>query len=166
MRLVVRRVKPSGRQLKKLTPFEIKTGWRYSITATNIRKMTRIRGSHQPQWLDAVHRAHAVVEDRVRCDKAMGLNNLPSQSWEVNRGWMLAANLAHDLDAWVKLLALHDVDDLADAEPDTMRFRLYHLPARLSRHARRHWLRIDRTWPWANAFTTCWARLGALPALP
>ncbi|MGW0391439.1 transposase [Streptomyces sp. NPDC003042] len=143
VRLLVRRVRPSGRQLKKLNPFEIKTGWRYSIIATNIRKMTRIRGSHQPQWLDAAHRAHAVVEDRVRCDKAMGLNNLPSQSWEVNRGWMLAANLAHDLDVWVKLLALHDVDDLADAEPDTIRFRLHHLPARLSRHARRRWLRID-----------------------
>ena len=64
---------------------------------------------------------------------------------------MLAANLAADLDAWVRLLALHDIDDLADAEPDTMRFRLYHLPARLAGHARRHRLRIEATWPWANA---------------
>src|SRR5690242_18754791 len=50
---------------------------------------------------------------------------------------MLAANLAADVDAWVRLLALHDIDGLADAEPDTMRFRLYHLPARLADHARR-----------------------------
>ncbi|MFF3404029.1 hypothetical protein ACFYW6_36770 [Streptomyces sp. NPDC002659] len=67
----------------------------------------------------------------------MGLRNLPSQSWEVNRGWTLAANMAADLDAWVRLLALHDQADLAYAEPDTMRFRLYHLPARLAKHARR-----------------------------
>jgi hypothetical protein len=76
----------------------------------------------------------------MRTDKAMGLGNLPSASWEVDHGWMLAANLAADLDAWVRLLALHDNDGLADAEPDTMRFRLYHLPARLADHARRRWL--------------------------
>ena len=40
-----------------------------------------------------------------------------------------------------------------------MRFRIYHLPARLAAHARRRWPRIDRTWPWANAFTTGWHRL-------
>lgn len=165
MRLIVRRVRPSGRHLKDLTAFEKRTGWKYSVTATNIRKMTRIQGSHQAQWLDAVHRHHAVVEDRVRTNKAMGLTNLPSQSWTVNRAWMLTCNLAADLDAWLRLLALKDSDGLAEAEPDTMRFRLYHLPARLTRHARRRWLRIETTWPWADAFTTAWTRINSLPAL-
>ncbi|MFZ3494147.1 transposase [Streptomyces sp. 5.8] len=110
-----------------------------------------------------MHRHHAVVEDRVRTNKAMGLHNLPSQSWTVNRAWMLTANLAADLDAWLCLLPLNDEDGLADAEPDTMRFRLYHLPARLSRHARSRWLRIETTWPWANAFTTAWTRINSLP---
>jgi hypothetical protein len=50
---------------------------------------------------------------------------------------VLAANLAADLDAWTRLLGLHDHGDLADAEPDTLRYRLLHLPARLSSHARR-----------------------------
>ncbi|MGW0335913.1 hypothetical protein ACWD0J_29300, partial [Streptomyces sp. NPDC003011] len=63
---------------------------------------------------------------------------------EVNRGWILAANLASDLDAWVRLLALHDIDGLAGAEPDTMRFRLYHLPARLADHARRRRTRKEK----------------------
>ncbi|MEU1276349.1 hypothetical protein [Streptomyces sp. NPDC005799] len=62
-------------------------------------------------------------------------------------------------------LALHDIDDLTDAEPDTMRFRLHHLPARLADHARRRRLRIEATWPWAQAFTTCWQRLNTLPVL-
>lgn len=166
MRLIVRRVRPSGRHTRDLTAFEQATGWKYSIIATNISKMTRIAGSHQIQWLDALHRHHAVVEDRVRTNKAMGLHNLPSKSWTVNTAWMLTCNLAADLDAWLRLLALNDEPDLADAEPDTMRFRLYHLPARLSRHARCRWLRIEATWPWAGAFTTAWTRLTSLAAVP
>ncbi len=165
MRLLVRRTRPSARQAKKLTDFERATGWRYAVIATNIRHMWGIAGSHQPQWLDAVARARAQVEDRVRCNKAMGLRNLPSQTWDVNRAWMLTCNLAADLDAWTRLLGLHDVDDLAAAEPETMRYRLYHLPAKLTRHARRRWLTLSRTWPWCDAFTTCWQRLGLLPAL-
>ncbi|MEY9997567.1 hypothetical protein ABIE67_009686 [Streptomyces sp. V4I8] len=165
MRLIVRRVRPSRRQHKKLTDFEKQTGWRYSITATNIRHLWGIPGSHQVQFLDALHRDHAEVEDRIRTGKAMGLHNLPSKSWQVNAGWMLACNLAADLDAWLRLLTLHDQDGLEHAEPDTMRFRLYHLPARLADHARRRYLRIERTWPWAKAFTTCWSRLTQLPAV-
>lgn len=56
-------------------------------------------GSKHPQFLDVLHRAHAVVEDRVHTEKAMGLRNLPSKTWRVNTGWVLAANLAADLDA-------------------------------------------------------------------
>ncbi|MGW1801492.1 transposase [Streptomyces sp. NPDC001984] len=115
--------------------------------------MWGIAGSHQIQFLDALHRDHAEVEDRIRTGKAMGLHNLPSQSWQINTGWMLAANLVADLDTWLRLLTLHDSEDLTGAEPDTMRFRLYHLPAR------RRYLRIERTWPWASAFTTSWTRL-------
>ncbi|GAB2835319.1 hypothetical protein GCM10022221_37910 [Actinocorallia aurea] len=71
------------------------------------------------------HRAHAGVEDRVRTNKAMGLSNLPSKSWQANQERVLAANL----DAWARLLCLHDIDDPKDAEPDTLRYRLLHLPA-------------------------------------
>jgi hypothetical protein len=165
MRLLVRRVRPSARHRKNLTAFELETGWKYSIIATSIGRMWGIAGSHHPQWLDALARAHAVVEDRVRADKAMGLRNLPSQDWTVNQGWMLAANLGHDLDCWVRLLTLHDQDVLERAEPDTMRYRLYHLPARLATHARRRRLRIERTWPWAQVFVLAWQRLLQLPAL-
>lgn len=62
----------------------------------------------------------AGIEDGARTN-GDGLDNLPSASWDVNRGWMLAVNLASDLDAWVRLLALHDDEDLADAEPKTIR---------------------------------------------
>uniref|UniRef100_A0AAU1IDC6 Transposase n=1 Tax=Streptomyces sp. NBC_00180 TaxID=2903632 RepID=A0AAU1IDC6_9ACTN len=95
--------------------------------------------------------------------KATGLHNLPSKSWTINRSWMAAANTAADLDAWLRLLTLHDQDDLAEAEPQTMRLRIYHQPARLARHARRRYLRLDPSWPWTDAFVLAWNRLTALP---
>jgi len=162
-RLVVRRTRPAGRHRAKLTALERKTGWRYAIVATNVTRIAGVAGSHQPQWLDVLHRAHARVEDRVRTAKAMGLRRLPSKDWTINRGWVLAANLACDLAAWTRLLGLHDQPDLAHAEPDTLRYRLWHLPARLASHARRRWLNIANTWPWAKAFTTCWQRLCQQP---
>ena len=55
------------------------------------------------------------------------------------------------------LLGLYDCDDLKDAEPDTLRYRLLSLPARLVRHARSRVLEISRTWPWKDAFLACWA---------
>lgn len=162
MRLIVRRVRPSGRHTENLTAFEKKTGWKYSIVATNITKLWGIPGSHQVQWIDALHRHHAVVEDRVRTNKAMGLHNLPAKSWTLNRSWMLAANVAADLDAWLRLLVLHDHDELADAEPQTMRMRIYHQAGRLARHARIRRLRLDASWPWSAAFVLAWDRLTAL----
>ncbi|MFJ2028695.1 transposase [Streptosporangium sp. NPDC087985] len=164
MRLLVRHTRPSRRRLAKLTALEKKTGWRYVIIATDIGRMRGVVGSHHPQWLDTLARHHADVEDQVRVGKAMGLSNLPSADWTVNSGWVLAANLAADLTAWMCLLGLHDIDGLADAEPDTLRYRLWHLPAKLVRHARRRILKISATWPWREAFLTCWQRLTALPA--
>ena len=165
LRWIARRTKPSRRQMPNLTAFEKKTGWRYSIIVTNIPDtgIKGVPGSHHPQFIDVLHREHAVVEDRVRTNKAMGLRNLPSKTWAVNCGWVLAANLAADLSAWCRLLGLYDCDDLKDAEPDTLRYRLWALPARLVRHARQRVLKLSRTWPWKDAFLTCWQRLCALP---
>ncbi|HUK73677.1 MAG TPA: hypothetical protein VLW50_33865 [Streptosporangiaceae bacterium] len=50
--------------------------------------------------IDVVHREHAVVETGgVRTAKAMGLRALPSKSWQVNCGWVIAVNIAADLAA-------------------------------------------------------------------
>jgi hypothetical protein len=167
LRWIVRRVKPSRRQMANLTAYEKKTGWRYSITCTNIpdKGMPGVPGSHHPQFIDVAHREHAVVETAgVRTAKAMGLRNLPSKSWQVNTGWVLAANIAADLAAWCRLLGLCDDPDLRDADPETLRYRIWHIPARLARHARERVLKISPDWPWKDAFLTCWQRLCALPA--
>ena len=167
LRWIVRRVKPSRRQMNNLTAWEKKTGWRYSIICTNIPDagIGGVPGSHHPQYIDVVHREHAVVETGgVRTAKAMGLRGLPSKSWQVNCGWVIAANIAADLAAWTRLLGCHDDEDLREANPDTLRYRIWHIPARLARHARQRILAISPDWPWKDAFLTCWQRLCVLPA--
>jgi hypothetical protein len=77
---------------------------------------------------------------------------------------VLAANIAADLTAWTRHLGHHDDPELRDANPGTLRYRVWHLPARLARHARERTLAISPDWPWAAAFLTCWQRLCALPA--
>jgi hypothetical protein len=167
LRWICRRVKPSRRQMKNLTAYEKKTGWRYSVICTNIpaNGIGGVPGSHHPQYIDVAHREHAVVETGgVRTAKAMGLRNLPSKSWQVNCGWVIAANIAADLAAWTRLLGLCDDQDLREADPDTLRYRIWHIPARLAHHARQRILKISPDWPWKEAFLSCWQRLCALPA--
>ena len=80
LRWIARRVKPSRRHLRNLTDYEKKTGWKYSITCTNIPDtgINSVPGSHHPQHIDVLHREHAVVETSgVRTATAMGLRNLP-----------------------------------------------------------------------------------------
>jgi hypothetical protein len=167
LRWIARRVKPSRRHKKNLTAYEKKTGWKYSITCTSIPDagIPGVPGSHHAQFIDVLHRDHATVEtDGVRTAKSMGLRALPSKSWQVNAGWVIAANIAADLTAWTRLLGHHDDPGLRDAEPDTLRYRIWHLPARLARHARQRVLALSPDWPWTQAFITCWNRLCALPA--
>ncbi len=167
LRWIARRVKPSRRHRKNLTDYEKQTGWKYSVTCTNIPDsgIPGVPGSHHPQYIDVLHRDHATVETSgVETAKAMGLRNLPSKTWQVNKGWVLASNIAADLTAWARLLGLHDQPHLRDAEPDTLRYRIWHLPARLVRHARKKILKISPDWPWKDAFLICWQRLCDLPA--
>jgi hypothetical protein len=66
--------------------------------------------------------------------------------------------------AWLKLLALDG--NLANAEPKTLRYRVLHAAARLVRGGRRRHLKIQASWPWAEAITVAWARINALPQPP
>jgi hypothetical protein len=165
LRFLVRRVKPSRRHIKNLTAFEKETGWRYQLTVTNIKDLGRgVPGSHHVYFLDTLHRQHAVVEDRVRTEKATGIRNLPFKGFAHNTAWLLAANMACDLLAYLQLLGLEPAGELAAAEPETLRATILHIPARLTSHARQLILKIEQTWPWAKAVVEAWERLGAIPA--
>lgn len=165
LRYIARRVKPTRRHAKKLTDFEKRTGWRYQLVVTNIRDLGRsVPGSHHVYFLDTLHRQHAVVEDRVRTEKATGIRNLPFHGYERNQAWLLAANIAADLTAHLQLLGLEGESALSVAEPESLRAMILHIPARLVTHARKRILKIERTWPWATAVVAAWERLGVIPA--
>jgi hypothetical protein len=161
MRVFARRERPHpGAQLSL---FEEADGWRYSLWVTNLPPTVRgWRG--QLAYLDAAHRVHARVEDRIRTGKDCGLGHFPSQSLTANSAWLTASLLAAGLLAWLQHLALDG--DLAKAEPKTLRYRILHTAARLTRGQRRRHLAIPATWPWATAITTAWTRICALPHAP
>ena len=109
------------------------------------------------------HRGRARVEDHIRNDRNTGLRNLPFRDFEHNQVWLQIVHLAHDLIAWTQRLLL--TGELAHCEPKRLRYRLLHIAARLSFHARTATLRLPASWPWANELATAFARLGELPTL-
>jgi hypothetical protein len=141
MLVIVRRERPHpGAQLDLI---ETRDGWGYTCFATDTPA-----GQHA--WLDARHRSHARVEDRIRCGKDTGLGKLPSKKFAINQAWLACALTAIDLIAWTQTILLHDRPELARAEPKALRYRLLHVAARLVRGGRKLCLKIDRTWRWAR----------------
>jgi len=56
-----------------------------------------------------------------------------------------------------------DATILATCEPKALRYRFLHVPARLTRSARRRRLRIPQSWPWATAIVAVFANIAAIP---
>jgi hypothetical protein len=149
-RVIVRRERPHpGAQLS----FTDHDGHRFLATLTDLQG--------DPAELECLHRARASAEDRVRNAKQTGLENLPFRDFDHNAVWLEISLIAQDLIAWTQHLALDD--ELAICEPKTLRYRLLHTAARLAFHARRATLRLQRSWPWADALAAAFARLHALP---
>ena len=155
MRVIVRRERPHpGAQLSL---FEERDGWRYQAFATNTT-------TGQLAFLEARHRAHARVEDRIRNAKDTGMGRFPSREFTINQTWLMLTTVAADLTAWTRLLAFTgDASVLASCEPKALRYRFLHVPARLARSARHRRLRIPQTWPWATAIVAVFANIAAIP---
>jgi Transposase DDE domain group 1 len=137
-----------------LSLFEERDGWRYQAFVTNTP-------TGQLGFLEARHRAHARVEDRIRHAKDSGLGRFPSRDYQINQAWLTATAIAADLTAWLRLLAL--TGQLATAEPKALRYRLLHVPAGLTRSARSRHLRHPATWPWVGDLVAVFARIAAIP---
>jgi hypothetical protein len=153
MRVILRRERPHpGAQLSLL---EEADGWRYQAFATNT-------ATGQLAFLEARHRAHARVEDRIKAAKDTGLGRFPSREFKINQTWLQLVAIAADLTAWLRLLALSG--DLATAEPKLLRFKMLHVPARLVRGGRRRQLRLPRHWPWAGQILNAFYRIMIIPA--
>jgi hypothetical protein len=156
MRIIVRRERPHpGAQLSL---FEHRDGYRYQTFATNTG-----HGGGGLAFLEARHRAHARVEDRIRCAKDTGLGRLPSREMAINATWLELALTATDLTAWLQTSLLTSHPTLAKAEPKTLRYRLLHTAARITKGGRRTFLNLAKSWPWATAIADAFARLRLIP---
>ena len=151
-RLICRRERPHpGAQLS----FTDVDGHRFQCFITD-------QDGHDLAALEVCHREHAVVEDRVRALKSMGLQNLPFSAFAPNQAWLEAALIAHDITVWTQLLLLDG--DHQRCEPKRLRYRLLHVAGRITRHARRLTLHLPADWPWSGAIARAFKRLAALPA--
>ena len=56
-----------------------------------------------------------------------------------------------------------DAAILASCEPKALRYRFLHVPAPLTRGARRRRLRIPQSWPWAAAVVAVFANIAPIP---
>ncbi len=148
-RLVVRRVHLHAQEAQT----ELFTYWRHHAFITN-----RSEPIHE---LDAEHRAHAQVELVIRDLKDQALAHFPSGHYSANSAWTVIACLAHNLGRWTDLIGLPDPTPRAAR---TLRRRLFALPGRLTRTARRFTLHLPARWPWQTDFIEALTRIRALPS--
>lgn len=152
-RAICRRERPHpGAQLT----FSDHDGHRFQAFLTNQRGARIAR-------LEQLHRQRAACEDRIRCAKESGLRNFPFRDFQPNAAWLELVLIGQDLLAWTQLLLLAG-SELARCEPKRLRYRLLHVAARLTRHARRLVLHLPRAWPWRRELLAAFERLRALPA--
>src|SRR5215218_156758 len=113
-----------------------------------------------PVTLDVHMRAHAHVEDHIRRLKDSGATRFPFTDIDANRAWLAVVCFADALVRWFQLLCL--TGPLAVAEPKTLRWGLWHAPARLVHHARRRIVRILDGWPTTAALLDAYQRIALI----
>jgi hypothetical protein len=146
-RLVVRRVRTLGPQAQLFDT------WQHFAFISN--------RSEPLELVEAEHREHAVVELSIRDLKAQALAHFPSGKFAANSAWCVIAALAHNLGRWATMIGLpHDTPRTSK----TRRRRLFVIPGRLTRTARKWTLHLPARWPWESDFLTALERIRALPA--
>ena len=110
-----------------------------------------------PVDLDVHMRAHAHVEDHVRRLKDSGAQRFPFSDFTANQAWLAIVSFADSLVRWFQHLCL--AGPLATAEPKTLRWTLWHTPARIIRRARHRIVRILDDWPTADELLAAYQRI-------
>jgi hypothetical protein len=112
--------------------------------------------------LEALHRQHAQVEDRITTLKTTGASYLAFHAFDANAAWLELALAAHDVMVWTQLLTLDGEHQIC--EPKRLRYRILHVAGQITQHARRTTLHLPADWPWTAAILKAFQRLQALPA--
>ena len=112
VRLVVRRVRPTPAASWRCSPPGTTTPSSPTAPATSLE-------------VEADHRRHAVVEQRIAELKSAGLAHLPSGKFMANAAWLALAVMAHNLARAVGRLA---GPDLEKATASTLQQRVFTVP--------------------------------------
>jgi hypothetical protein len=155
LRIIARDEPLHPKYTKRATEREKARGRRYQLIAVNAKV-------GQVAWLDARHRSHVHVEADVKQAKAIGMNRWPSRHWKVNVAWIAVVAMAASLLAAFRHLGLPD-GDLRRASIQTLRFRLFEVPGRITYGQRRTWLHLRADWPWTPDLTSAWQTIKTLP---
>ena len=133
------------------------------MTATAIRRSPPTPPAGSSRSCQARHRAHARVAARIRTGKDTGIGHLPSRHHHINAVRVELALIAADLLALTQSTQLTDQIELHRAEPKTLRDRLLHIAARITRGQRKMLLRLAEHWPRALALAKAFTRLRHIP---
>lgn len=113
-----------------------------------------------PVALDVAMRAHAHVEDVICRLRDSGFERFPFVDLDANRAWLALVCFADGLVRWFQLLCCDE--RLAVAAPKTLRWSVWHSPARVVRKAGRSVVRILAGWPSADALLDAYRRIALL----
>ena len=113
-----------------------------------------------PVELDRHMRAHAHVEDNIRRLKDSAASRFPFCDFDANAAWLATVCMADSLVRWFQQLCLSG--PLANAEPKTLRWSLWHTPARIVHRARTRIVRVLDGWPTAAILLDAYQRLALI----
>jgi hypothetical protein len=113
-----------------------------------------------PVELDRHMRAHAHVEDNIRRLKDSAASRFPFCDFDANSAWLAVVCMADALVRWFQQLCL--TGPLSAAEPKTLRWSLWHTPARIVRRARARIVRVLDGWPTAPILLEAYQRIALI----
>ena len=134
-RLILRRVRKEGLTAQRsLFPCE---NYRYQAFYTTLKG--------DPAAVDAIMRGHAVVEQTIADLKDNGLNHMPFTDFDANSAWVALTAMSLSLTRWFQKLNL--TGSLRKAEPKSLRWKLWHVPALVIKSARKLTICFNDTHP-------------------
>jgi hypothetical protein len=113
-----------------------------------------------PVALDVDMRAHAHVEDVICRLRDSGFERFPFTDLDANRAWLALVCFSDALVRWFQLLCC--AGRWALARPKSLRWSLWHSPARVVRKAGRCIVRLLDGWPTADVLLDAYRRIDLL----
>mgnify|MGYP001167493423 CR=1 FL=1 len=90
------------------------------------------------------------------------MESLPFHDFAANQAWLELILAAQDLIAAFQRLCLRG--EAREWDPKTLRYRLFHVGARVVRSGRRLILRLQRTWAWTPILYDAFRRVRLIDA--